>query len=83
MKNSDFQNSPLHASEPPVETAADALTSNSPDALPTCAPDALLCPTRVELNARWLTHFPSYAAVTTWNELLRAFDALALRPELN
>ena len=83
MKIKNFETDPHHATELPVEYEADAVASQSPAAIPTVAPAALLCPTRVELNAHWLTHFPSYAALTTWHELVLAFDKLGLKPELN
>lgn len=83
MKMKDFESDPHHAVELPVEYEADAIDSNSPAAIPTVAPDALICPTRVELNATWQARFPSYNAITTWHELIRALAALNLRPEHN
>lgn len=84
MKIQDFQDDPHHNPVPPVEPEADGLTSNSPAALPTCAPDALLCATRAELNERWLkVRIPTFAAVQEWHALLNFFDTQKLRKELN
>lgn len=83
MKLHDFENSPLHTSELPVESAAEALASNSPAALPTSAPAILILETRALLNMHWLSVVPSYAAISTWHAFIRALDARQLRSELN
>lgn len=84
MKNSDFVNSPLHATELPVETAAGAVTFEpSPAALPTGAPDALLICTRAELQARWQDRPEFNAANKCWYQLLNHLAAFHFRPELN
>lgn len=83
MKMKDFVNSPLHNSALPVETEADALTSNSPAAHPTCAPDALLICTRAELQARWQDRPEFDAANKSWHQLMNHLAAFHFRPALN
>lgn len=83
MKTADFQSSPLHANELPVASEADAFASPFPVAIPTVAPDALLCPTRVELDARWLGRPQFDAANRTWHQLLNHLAAFYPQPHLN
>lgn len=83
MKMKDFVNSPLHNSALPVETEADALTSNSPAAHPTCAPDALLCLSRAELQARWQDRPEFDTANRAWYGLLNHLAAFHPAAELN
>lgn len=79
----DFVNSALHNSAPPVETEADALTSNSPAAHPTCAPDALIFVSRVELQTRWQGRPEFDAANRAWHELLNHLAAFHPAPAWN
>lgn len=83
MKLNDFENDPHHTNELPVNPEADAFASNSPDALPTCAPDALIAPARAELHAHWQRFIPSFAAVRTWHERFGDLSPRVAVPVLN
>lgn len=82
MKTTDFENSAHHTNALPVEHAAAAFDSNSPAALPTVAPDALIVTTRAQLNWRELHGLHSAAAMKAWFALLNhlaAFHPAAAR----
>lgn len=84
MKLNDFQNSPLHAGEPPVDDAADALASGSfSDALPTSAPDILIHITQPELYAHWRAHGCTAAAFSAWQRMWIVLCLSSRQPELN
>lgn len=83
MKLNNFENSAHHTSEPPVESAADALGSNSPAALPTAAPDALIVTSRAQLNWRQLHGRHSAAAMKEWFALLNFLAAWHPSPQRN
>lgn len=67
----------------PVDATGAGADSNSPAALATCAPDALLCPTRGDLEQRWLTASLPNPALKAWLQLLNHLAAFHPAPQRN
>ena len=57
--------------------------SSGADNLSVLHPRALICPTRVDLNAHWLQTVPSFAAIAEWHALLKWLDISPMKPALN
>lgn len=84
MKLNDFESDPHHAVELPVDYEADAMASTSPAAIPTVAPDALLCASGAELLGHWSRGpLPTYAAVECWHAFRQRLQARQPQPQRN